>query len=151
MFDIITTELDDNAVSTAVSTVAHGAPSDCEFEVASAHGNFVLTVPPRTSRTEGDGGASRDVLVIVGHGSANGLSKCATWADYKKQFEHANIDWTSKKQVYIVSCSTAADSNLAFFHGNFANEVKNDFKNATVWASSTVVNARTLEGTWQKL
>ncbi|CAB3640857.1 hypothetical protein [Trinickia soli] len=145
MFDIITTEPDDSAVQTAINTVAQD-----KSNVVSAKGSYVLTTPT-ASHTEGGGGEDRNVLVIIGHGSANSLSDCQTWACYKKQFSHLNIEWDKKTSVYIVSCSTAGQSYSAFVHGNFAREVKATFPEATVWASSTPVNARTLEGDWEKL
>ena len=145
MFDIITTQYDNSAVKEAVETVAMGKQGIIE-----ANGSYRLTVEGRRHATEGDGGASRRVLVIVGHGSANGLSGCRTWAEYKIIFGNL-IEWSEKDTVYLVSCRGADESFEALGFGNISREVAKDFPDATVWASSTPVFVTTLQGTWEKV
>jgi hypothetical protein len=98
------------------------------------------------------GGSGSNVLVIVGHAGPDTLSGEKTWKGFVQQVT-ANVDpdWrTNKKTVYLVACSTAG-KGTKFVYGNIAREIKEQFPNATVWASSTAVSATDLTGDWTKV
>lgn len=144
MYDIITTEDYDETVMLAVNAIIKGVGV-----VPSTGGNYVFRTPS-AARTAGNGGKNTDILVVVGHGSADSLSGMKNWKAYQSEFPNSGISWDTKTAVYVVACSTSGSGN-AFLHGNFARTVKAAFPRATVWASSSPVNALHLTGNWEKI
>lgn len=146
MFDIVTIEPEDAVVKKAVSTVQTGN------DIVSAPAEGYRYTALSTTLTKGDGGAAKKVLVVIGHAGADTLSGESTWSNYVKKVT-ATVDpgWRDDKtSVFLVACSTAA-TGTKFVHGNIATEVKAQFPNATVWASSTAVSATDLSGDWEKI
>lgn len=140
MFDIVTITPEDDAVEIAVDALMNR-----KTKIVNPTKGFRFVT--HNSAQEIDGGGSEQILVIVGHGSANSLSGCKTWAEYQSNV-CSDVNWKSdKKSVYIVACSTADDGEK-FFYQNIADEIKKRFFGAKVWASSTVVNAKDLSGDW---
>jgi hypothetical protein len=142
MFYIVTTEADDRVVENAVNAIRSG-----EGAIPGPNGNYKFVTPSAT-HTEGDGGTSSSTLVIVGHASANALSRCATWGRYREEIGE-RVDWREPTRVYIAACSTAGEGGRKFLHGSIASEIAKSFPAATVWASSTNVGSRTQAGDWQ--
>ncbi|MBC1239128.1 hypothetical protein [Nostoc sp. 2RC] len=147
MYDIITTESEDTAVNQAVNSVIQGNVG----VITSPNGHYRFITPSNTL-LEGNGGQDQEVLVIVGHGSGDSLSGFKVWSRYKDDFKTQDLDWKTKKIVYILACSTASDEQQAYLgYKNFAETVKKDFPEATVWAASSSVSSQTLLGNWQKV
>lgn len=143
MFDIVTITPEDDAVEIAVDALMNR-----KAKIVSPTKGFRFVT--HNSAQEIDGGGSEQILVIVGHGSPDSLSGCKTWAEYKSNVFKSVDCWSDKKSVYVVACSTDSNSNK-FCYRNIADEIKESFSSATVWASSTPVNAGDLTGNWEKL
>jgi hypothetical protein len=147
MYHIITAQEGDNVVQLALKTVIEGK----EGVLPGPSGNYIF-VTPDSYKKEGDGGSKKNTLVVVGHGSSTSLSGCKNWTEYKKRFDKHNIDWDNKDHVYLLACNTAVEENANYvFYKNFADTVKSGFPNATVWACSSTVSGKTLNGDWEKL
>jgi hypothetical protein len=147
MFDIVTMQPEDNIVETAINSIIQG-----KGVIPSPNGNYRYFAVD-TVHTVGDGGAGRQVLVVVGHGSPNTLSGYESWKRFKEDVNshHKNSDiFGNKKTVYIAACSIGGEGNQ-FLYGNIAQEIKNDFPNATVWVSISKVGSITQSGDWQQL
>ena len=144
MYDIVTLEPDDKIVMAAVNAIVKG-----EGAIPGPKGNYRF-IARNGLYIEGDGGNSCAVLVVVGHGNADSISGCDTWSELKQRVG-GDIDWKGKQTVYIVACSTYGEDGSKFLHGNIASEIKQDFPNATVWASASAVSSSTQSGDWHKL
>jgi len=144
VYDIITTEDDDQTVMAAVDAIIQGVGV-----VPATGGNYVFRTPT-AARQSGNGGRNENILVVVGHASADRLSGMRNWSAYKSEFPNSGIQWNTKTAVYLVACSTAGQGNT-FLHGNFAGTVKAAFPHAVVWASESPVNALHLTGSWVRL
>lgn len=145
MYDILTLEPEDKVVIRAVNALIAGRTT-----LTHPAGNYRLLTPGGT-HVEGDGGSGVEILVIVGHGSADALSGCASWPKYREHFED-EVDWDHKSVVYLAACSLSGDGGRAFEHGHFAAGVRKGFpRRVTVWASSTAVRGGDLTGDWEKL
>jgi len=144
MFDIITTEPEDSAVKMAVNVIT----TNPKAMISVPHSGFRY-IAINAQHTEGDGGSGKDVLVVVGHAGPDSISGASTWSAYVQEVTaKVDPDWRkNKKTVYLVACSTAG-SGQKFLYQHIAQEVKNAFPGATVWASTTAVSARDLSGDW---
>jgi hypothetical protein len=140
MYYIVTTEPDDRVVKNAVNSIRDG-----QGAIPGPNGNYTFVVPSDTY-TEGDGGTGSATLVIVGHASADALSRCTTWRQYREAI--GDRDWGDPTRIYIAACSTAGDGSK-FLHGSIAREIAKAFPRATVWASRTNVGSRTQAGDWE--
>lgn len=143
MYDILTFESEDDTVKKAVNAVRKGQSG----VTPNPEENYRFIVPSKLYK-EGNGGENKSTLVLVGHGSANKLSGQDTWDEYKENFRDyiGGITYTT---IFIVACSTANEKGgNKFAYQNWAQTLKKAYPNATVWASSTEVNAETLEGDW---
>lgn len=142
MFDIITIEPDDSVVMAAVNTITQG-----KAVIAQPKDGFRVFARDAV-HVEGKGGSS-NILIIVGHASADSLSGSKTWQGFAQQVTAtADPNWNAdKSSVFIAACSTAG-SGTKFGYGNFANEIKAAFPHAVVWASKTAVYATDLSGDW---
>jgi hypothetical protein len=144
MYDIVTIEPEDEIVQRAINCII-GRETNVTYP---PKGGYRL-IYRNVFHKEGDGGDS-NVLVIVGHGSPNGLSGTKTWRAYCEELT-AEIDWKKgKNSIFIVACS-ANGKGQKFGYGNFAREIKDAYPKATVWASSSAVDANGLEGDWKTL
>ncbi len=146
MFDIVTIEPDDETVKKALKTVQDG-----NNIVSAPKAGYRYTALNATAMS-GDGGTATKVLVVIGHAGPDTLSGETSWSNYVKKVT-ATVDpgWRDDKTtVYLVACSTAA-TGTKFAYKNISDEVKAQFPNATVWASSTVVSATDLSGDWEKI
>jgi len=150
MYVIVTLEMKDELVRKAINVIIKGRAG----VLPGPKGNYCLFAVDAENPTqrEGDGGARSDVLAIVGHGGANDLSGCSTWQQFRQRTSHV-VDWTqiNPASVYIVACSTSAEDGRQFLHGNIARNIKAAFPYATVWASSSGVEADRLTGDWQQV
>ncbi|TWI77955.1 hypothetical protein IQ13_4197 [Lacibacter cauensis] len=139
MYTIYCIELADPVVETAYAALQN----DTQVVLPPTNGNYVL-VTGNSSQVFGDGNPTKNIAVILGHGSPNGVSGQKTYLLYAARLHSSPANPSS---IYVVSCDTAAEGSL-FAYGNFANSVKTAFPEATVWASETGVDADTFEGDW---
>lgn len=144
MYDIFTLEPENAAVMTACNNVARGVG------LLPATNNHYRFIVPGDVHVNGNGGATERILVLVGHGAVNRLSRHNTWRTYADDIH--SVDLREKTSVFLLSCGTAGEDGRAFVHGNFANEVKQAFGPAVrVWASTTSVDGTTMLGDWVQL
>lgn len=149
MFDIVTIEPEDEVVKSAINLIINGKG----HPIPSPGGNYRY-IAVDAVHMQGNGGASCEILCIVGHADADDLSGEKTWKNYVQAVSAGSTDWKSNKtSVYLVACSTAGTDGTKFLHGNIANEIKSSFPGAKVWASSTDVGVTDsgFTGEWQKL
>jgi len=147
MYDIVTLEPEDGAVERGVNAIIKG-----QGTIPDPQGNYRYIVPG-SHHVEGDGGTHSHVVVVVGHGTANSISKRNTFAKFREDAGDV-VDWKNATTIVLVPCSTNAEDGTAFLHGNIAHEVKAACPHATVWASSTAVTRGSQSGwhaDWHKL
>lgn len=143
MYDIVTLEPEDPVVMTAINAIVNNKAC-----IAAPEGGFRFFAV-NAKRAEGDGGANKHVLVVVGHGGLNSLSGYPSWAAFRDSAPDG-VDWAGAAQVYIAACSTLGDGKQ-FLYGSIAREIKADFPDAQVWVSTSNVSGKTLRGDWQML
>ncbi len=142
MYTIYCIELADPVVAAAYAALQN----DTQVVLPPTGGNYVL-VTGNGSQVFGDGNPTKNIAVILGHGSPNGVSGQPTYLLFAGRLHSVPVNPAS---IYVVSCDTAAPGSL-FAYGNFATSVKTAFAAATVWASETGVDADTFEGDWVKM
>lgn len=92
MFDIITIEPDDSVVMAAVNTITQG-----KAIIAKPKDGYRVFARDAL-HVEGAGG-SADMLIIVGHASADSLSGCKTWKGFAEQVTaSASPNWNASDQ-----------------------------------------------------
>lgn len=144
MYDILALEITDEVVKMSVDVVMNGTSE----VTPNPEGNFRLFTNGGSNMIKhGNGGENSNVVVVIGHANSNEFVQYSSWDALCSDF--SNASWGNAASIFLVACSTA-DEGEKFVYGNMAQEAATKL-NKSVWASSGLVYANDLNGTWKKI